>query len=330
MRWPATAEITDVTARDGLQSAARVYPVETRLRVIELLRNAGVRDFEVGSFVRRDRVPQLAGTDAVLRELPRDDGCVYRVLVPNVKGAELALAAGARHLVGMSTASDGYSLRNQGMTADECVEQLVRMTGLAAEAGASMTVGIGMAMFCPFDGPTPPSRVLATIDRLSAAGVHEFTLGASVGVETPYEVAWLCETVRAAFPAVELCLHLHNLNGMALANVVAALDAGVRRFESVACGIGGGIVMPAGLRGHGNVATEDLVSLLAAGGVRTGIDPAAMIAAARAVKALLELDRGHGFASEGPTREEILQLSAAPDGIKPVREPPVAPARPLR
>jgi hydroxymethylglutaryl-CoA lyase len=307
MRWPERAEVCDVTARDGLQSLETVYPVATRVRVIELLREAGVRDFEVGSFVRPDVIPQLAGTADVLAALPDDDGCKYRVLVPNRRGAELALEAGARHLVGMSTASESYTRKNSRMSVDEAVEGLVAVAGLAAEAGASLAVGIGMAMFCPYDGDTPIERVLATVGRLSEAGVHEFTLAASVGVETPREVAGLCERVAAAHPKAHLTLHLHNLNGMALANALAGLDAGVTHFESVATGVGGGIVMPAELHGYGNVATEDLVAMLAGCGVETGIDPAAMVGAARSIVEVLGLERSHGFASGGLTRPEVLE-----------------------
>lgn len=311
MRLPERVTIVEVGPRDGLQSLPEPYPLELKLQLIELLAEAGLEKIEVTAFVRPDVVPQLADAEEVLARVRRVEGCVYRALVPNRRGAERAAAAGVDEMLGLITASDTYNRKNSNMTVAENLDAIAQVAEVAREAGVPLVVAIGIAMFCPYEGEVPEERVLSMIERMRADGVGEFYVATSVGLDGPRKVHRLCSLVLDRWPETTLGIHLHNTNGMALANALAAADAGVLVFEGSICGIGGGIRMPTGMPRYGNVATEDLVHLFSELGVGTGVELPVLLAAARRAKELLGLDTAFSHALAGGTKADVLEQGRA-------------------
>ena len=239
--------------------------------------------------------------------LPRDEGVSYRALVPNLKGAERAIEAGVDELLALTTTSDTYNKLNSNMTVEQNIRMLEQVASLAEEERVPLTVAIGLAFFCPYEGDIPPDRVLRMIDSFEAAGVRKLYLATSVGMDGPREVQTLCGAVRERFSTISLGLHLHNTNGMALANALGAMDAGVSWFEGSICGIGGGIVMPPGTPHVGNVATEDLVAMFASANVETGIDVERLRGSALEIAALLQVEPRSSLLQSG-TKSEVLEF----------------------
>ncbi len=281
--------ITEVGPRDGLQSLATPIATEEKVAMIETLIAAGLRSIEVTGFARPDVVPALADAEAVLAAILPRPGLDRRVLVPNVRGAQRAVSAGPDTLVALLTASESYSRRNQNRGVIQLVEDACRIVAIGSDAGLPVDAVIGIAFFCPYEGPIPGERIESIAERLVSCGVRSICLGASVGMADPAHTYRLCRRIGERWPDLPLALHLHDTNGMALANAVRGLDAGVRRFESAICGIGGGVAMPPGMA-VGNVPTEDLVHMLSAMGVPTGLDLDAVLEAGRQVGQLLAVD----------------------------------------
>jgi hydroxymethylglutaryl-CoA lyase len=311
VRLPERVTIVDVGPRDGLQSLPRTYPLETKLEMISLLAGAGLPKIEVTAFVRPDVVPQLADAEDLLAGLGRVDGCVFRALVPNRRGAERAAAAGVDEMLALVTASETYNLRNSRMRIAENLDEVAAIAALARESRTGLVVAIGVAMFCPYEGDIPEQRVLDMIDRMRSDGVEEVYVATSAGLDGPLRVAQLCSRILERWPDLRLGVHLHNTNGMALANALAAADAGVTVFEGAVCGIGGGLHMPRGLGHYGNVATEDLVQLFAELGVDTGVDFPALLAAAERSRELLGLERVFSYALQGGTKQAAREQAHA-------------------
>ncbi|MEM7249969.1 MAG: hydroxymethylglutaryl-CoA lyase [Pseudomonadota bacterium] len=310
MKLPASVEIIEVGPRDGLQAQTMHYSLETKLAMIAELVAAGFRTIEVTGLVRPDVIPQLADGPQLLQALPAVDGVTYRVLCPNLRGAERAAALGVDEMLGLIVASDTYNLKNARMTVETNLEQLVGMAQVAKAGGIPMVVAIGCAMFCPYEGDTPPERVLGIIERLWAEGVRSFYTAVSVGLDAPLTVGNLIAQIRDRWPAARLGVHLHNTNGMALASALAAAEAGASFFEGSISGIGGGIRMPFGMAPYGNVATEDLVHMFNECGVRTGLETERVVDAARTIKSLLALENTHSYALAGAIKEVVLAQSA--------------------
>jgi hydroxymethylglutaryl-CoA lyase len=301
--------IVEVAPRDGLQSLPDTYPTEVKVELVELLAATGVPKIEVTGFVRPDVIPQLADGEEVFRRIRRRPGVVYRALCPNRRGAERAVAAGADEIVGLVTASETYSRKNSNMTVAESLDQAAATAEVARAAGTPMVMAIGVCTFCPYEGELPDERTLSIVGRLRGEGIDEVYLATSVGVDAPRRVHRLFSLVRERWPELRLGLHAHNTNGMALANALAAMDAGATVFEGSVCGIGGGIRMPHGMAHYGNVATEDLAQMFAEMDVETGVDLSALIAAGKRIRDLLGLETSFGYAANGGTKADILALA---------------------
>ena len=306
MNLPERVEIVEVAPRDGLQAQERHYPVETKLKMLDLLADAGFKRIEVTGMVRPDVIPQLADGAEVFEQLERRDGVTYRALAPNVKGAQRAIEVKADEILGLIVASDSYNKKNAGMTVEENVEQLVTMAGVTREASVPMLVAIGCAMFCPYEGDTPPERIMGIIERLEPEGIESIYLAVSVGLDNPRAAYDLTARIKDRWPELVVGIHLHNTNGMALATALAASQAGAAYFEGSICGIGGGIRMPYGMAPYGNVATEDLVHMFNECGVDTGLNTMRVVQAARDIQELLELDNTHSYALQGAIKEVVL------------------------
>jgi hydroxymethylglutaryl-CoA lyase len=227
--------------------------------------------------------------------------------VPNRRGAERAAAAGVDEMLGLITASDTYNLKNQNMTVEENLGAVASMAVVARRERIRLVMAIGIAMFCPYEGEIPEAGVLELIERMRSDGVEEFYVATSVGLEAPRKVYSLCSQILDRWPAMRLGLYLHNTNGMALANALAGMDAGVSVFGGSICGIGGGIRMPYGMPHYGNVATEDLAHMFSEMRVETGVELRALLEAGRRIKELLGLETTFSDALRGGTKEEVLE-----------------------
>lgn len=270
MPTPERVQIVEVSPRDGLQAEARILPTETKLTLLDRLAGAGHTVIEATSFVSPTAVPQLADADDLLRRLVRRPGVRYPVLVPNERGLERAIDAGADEIAVFVSASDGYSRKNLRRSRDEAVTTAVAITAAAAGSGRRVRGYISMVIADPDDGPTAPESVVRISDRLLAAGCREISLGDTTGVGTPADVRRLILAHGAGGIAPDrLAVHFHDTYGQALVNVLTAIELGVRTIDASTGGIGGS---PFAKSAAGNLATEDLVWMLDGMGIATGVD----------------------------------------------------------
>lgn len=282
---PAQVRVVEVGPRDGLQNEARAVPTEEKIRFIHLLAASGLSVVEATSFVSPRLVPQLADAEAVMRGLERRPGVRYPALVPNRRGLERALAVGAQEIAVVTSASETFNQRNLGRSIGESLAEMARLVPEAHLAGLWVRAYVSTAFACPYEGPVAPSAVLPVVERLREIGVAEISLGDTIGVATPRQVAELLEALLGAgVPRAQLGLHLHDTRGTALANVLAGLEYGISIFDSSAGGLGGCPFAPGA---SGNLATEDLCYMLQGMGISTGVDAEAVAAAARLICAQL-------------------------------------------
>ena len=261
--------MVEVGARDGLQNEARSLPVETRVALLEGLVAAGLKTLEAGAFVSPRWVPQMAGTDEVLRRLGRSAGVTYSALVPNLQGLDAALAVGCREVAVFAAASEAFSRKNINCSITESLERFRPVLARAREVGVAVRGYVSCALGCPFSGEVTPGEVARVTTALHEMGCYEISLGDTIGVGTPQATARLIAACATEVPVSALAGHFHDTYGMAVANVQAALEAGVRVFDSSVSGLGGCPYSPGAT---GNVATEELVYLLERQGLATGVD----------------------------------------------------------
>ncbi|MBI3746543.1 MAG: hydroxymethylglutaryl-CoA lyase [Chloroflexi bacterium] len=277
--------IYEVGPRDGLQNEATAVPLEAKLRYIELLVAAGLREVEASSFVAPKAIPQLADADDLLPRLPASSGVRFPVLIPNMRGMERAEAAGAQALAVFTAATDAFTERNIGMTVAASLEAFSPVLARAADLGWWRRGYVSTAFGCPYTGAVAPRRAVEVALRLLDLGVDEVCFGDTIGVGVPNQVQALVDASMAAgIPLERIAFHFHDTRGTALANVLAGLAAGIRCFDASAGGTGG---CPYAPRAAGNLATEDLVYLLDASGYDHGVDLAGVLAAARYITQVL-------------------------------------------
>jgi hydroxymethylglutaryl-CoA lyase len=286
------ATIVEVGPRDGLQSHDTEVPTDRKVALIERLVAAGLTEIEATSFAHPKMVPNLADGAEVMAALERRDGVRFRALVPNHKGAERAIAAGADAIVAFISASMTYSERNQNMTVEQAIAQLADVAGAAQRAGVGWIAGISMAFGSPYEPEIPPDTVFALVEQCAALGPEALYVADTVGAVPPDEVRAMCRAIRRGWPDLTLAVHLHGADARGLACAVAAVDAGAAQVETSICGLGGPVVRSPGIDPVGNLATEAVVATFAALGIETGLDPDAVAAAARDVAALLGLPDG--------------------------------------
>ncbi|NLP63568.1 hydroxymethylglutaryl-CoA lyase [Paraburkholderia sacchari] len=291
--FPERAVIREVGLRDGLQSIQSVLPTERKWEWLRAAHEAGVREIEVGSFVPARLLPQLADTPELVDFARRLPGLFVSVLVPNLKGAARAIEAGADLMLVPLSASEAHSLANLRKTPDEVVAEVARMRAARDAAGAKTLIegGIGTAFGCTLQGQVQARDVLRYMQALLDAGADRVSLADTVGYANPAAVRELFGAARAIAGERLWCAHFHDTRGLALANVVAALEAGVTRFDASLAGIGG---CPHAPGASGNAASEDLAFMLAAMGVQTGIDIDALLALRAQVAQWLEHETLHG------------------------------------
>jgi hydroxymethylglutaryl-CoA lyase len=260
---------TDVGPRDGLQNLAASVPTEVKVRLVRGLLDAGVPRVEATSFVSPTWVPQLADAAEVLRLLGEEVRPRLRVLVPNRRGFEMAVAAGAGNVLVTVGATDSFNRRNVNRSVAESLDDLSAITAAAAEAGCVVDVALSVCWGCPFEGEVDPRRVVTLCAEVAARGAAEVGIADTIGVAVPARVADLCAQAGEAVPAGRLSLHVHDTRGQGVANVLAAHRAGVRRFEGSVGGLGG---CPFAPRATGNVCSEDALLALGGEGAETGVD----------------------------------------------------------
>ncbi len=296
---PAKVRIREVGPRDGFQNEPERIATADKIALIDRLARTGLERLEVTSFVRGDVIPQLADAAEVLAAIDVPDGVELSVLVPNVRGLEAALTQRERfHAVSVFlSASETHNQRNVNRSVDESLSGVGEVLRRAGEAGLRREAVIATSFGCPYEGAVDPERVFALAAELVAAGAEEIGFGDTTGMANPRQVRGFFGAARDALPGVELTAHFHNTRGQGLANVLAALAAGVTSFES-SFGELGGCPVPPGATG--NIATEDLVSMLHEMGTATGIELEALLAAARAVREVLGRPLGSHVLTAGP------------------------------
>ncbi|QOL48547.1 hydroxymethylglutaryl-CoA lyase [Massilia litorea] len=290
---PPRAVVREVGLRDGLQSIATIVPTERKIEWIRAAHEAGQREIEVGSFVPARLLPQLADTAELLAFANTLPGLRASVLVPNLKGAERAIDGGAHLMILPLSASHAHSLANLRKTPDEVVAELSRIRAARDAAGSTTLIegGVGTAFGCTLQGQVEQSEVLRLMQALLDAGADRVSLADTVGYADPRMVRELCEKAIAIAGDRFCCGHFHDTRGMALANVYAALESGVERFDASLAGIGG---CPHAPGASGNAATEDLAYMLASMGVDTGIDLERLLALRGKVAGWLAGETLHG------------------------------------
>jgi len=270
--------IVEVGPRDGLQNEKQVVPTSTKVELIDKLTATGLRAIEATSFVRADRIPQLADGAEVFARIDKHPDVSYPVLVPNEKGMQAALAAGASEVAVFTAASESFNQRNVNASIAESIARFAPVFALAKQHEVRVRGYVSCVLGCPYEGAIDPNAVDAVTRELIAMGCYEVSLGDTIGAGTPLAAARMLETVARHTPVERLALHFHDTRGQALANIVACLAEGVATLDASVGGLGG---CPYAKGATGNVATEDLVYMLHGMGIHTGVDLAALTAVSR-------------------------------------------------
>ncbi len=282
--FPNRVQIVEVGTRDGFQSVNKWIPTSTKAATLKAMIAAGLRVFEATSFVSPRAVPQLRDGAELLAQLGKPEGVTLTALVPNLRGAEAAIAAGVDALVVFVSASESHNQKNLNRSRASSLAQIEAVCAHAAEAGARVQGAIATAFGCPFEGEVPVAEVVRIAQSLHAMGIRRLTLGDTTGMATPPLVQERVQALRAALPDLEIALHFHNTRGVGLANVMTGLAEGIWIYESSIAGLGGCPFAPGAT---GNICTEDLVYLLEECGIETGVDLEALCHVAREVEAAL-------------------------------------------
>jgi len=273
--------ITEVGPRDGLQNEPAVVPTDAKIAMVDTLSRSGLREIETSSFVRADLVPQLADAQEVFAGITRARGVVYSALVPNMKGFERAMEAGAMKVCLFTAATETFCQRNINASFEESLERFAPVIQEAASAGIPVRAYVSCVVQCPYEGAVEPAAVGERVARLRGLGDVEIALGETLGVATPEQVEAVIAATGEVVEPGDLALHLHDTNGMAIQSVLRAVAMGVRRFDAACGGLGG---CPfAGGGAPGNLATERLLAYAREAGWSTGVDPSLIVSAAEGV-----------------------------------------------
>jgi hydroxymethylglutaryl-CoA lyase len=276
--------IVEVGPRDGLQNEKTPVSVEARIAFIEALVGAGLHMVEVGAFVSPKAIPQMIGSDEVLRRVNHHPDGEFHVLVPNEKGYEAARAAGAKVIAVFGSASEGFSRANINCSVAQSIERFKPVIARARADGVKVRGYISCVLGCPFDGEITPQAVVDVAKILWSLGCYEISLGDTIGVGTPKKARELLRAVADHVPMAHLAMHFHDTYGQALANLYAGMEEGARVIDSAAGGLGGCPYAPGAT---GNVATEDVVYMLEGLGIATGVDMTKLLQATNEISKLI-------------------------------------------
>jgi hydroxymethylglutaryl-CoA lyase len=299
---PARADVREVGPRDGLQNEPPV-PIARRIRLIDALSRTGLRRIEAASFVSSKAIPPMAGAEDVMAGITRAPGVVYSALVPNVRGAERALAARADEIQLVVSASETHNQKNVRRTVAESLVTAHELAALVHDAGVPVEAIVSTAFGCPYEGDVAPERVAQVAGHLVDAGADRLSFGDTTGMATPRRVDDLLDALAGAgIDTATVGLHFHDTRGTALANVLAALERGVVRFDASIGGLGGCPYAPGA---SGNAVTEDLVHMLEDLGVATGIDLDALIGCARLAQEIVGRELPSAMLHAGPRLAKV-------------------------
>ncbi len=313
-RLPDRVSITEVGLRDGLQIESRILPTEEKLALACALIDAGHTSLELTSFVSPARVPQLGDAAELLKALRSLREVELKALVPNVRGAERAIAAEADALVFVLSASDAHGMRNLNRTPRESLAELGEIVAIAAAAGTRLDVSLSVAFGCPFEGDVPVDNVIRLAREIRQMGITNVTFCDTTGMATPRQVQPLAQALKATLPEINPAFHFHNTRGLGLVGVLVALQEGISRFEGSVGGLGG---CPFAPNAAGNVCTEDMVHMLHQMGIETGLNLPRLLEAARLAEKLVGHTLDGLVLKAGPrldlsSQEAAIEASKAP------------------
>jgi hydroxymethylglutaryl-CoA lyase len=303
--------VQEVSPRDGLQIEPTWVETVDKIELIDSLSTTGFTRIEAGSFVSPKAIPALRDGDAVFQQIARHPGVIYVALVPNLKGAERALAARADELNLVMSASQTHNRANMRMSCESSLLAFDDIVRHVQDSGVLLNATVATAFGCPFEGRIDEDRVVGIVDTYREMGIEGITLADTTGMANPRQVKRLVARVLERLPAAALTLHFHNTRGLGLANVIAAYETGARRFDAALGGLGGCPFAPGA---SGNICTEDLVNMCDEMGIPTAIDLQKLIALSRGLPALLGHDVPGQLAKAGrnrdlhPVPEYVLQI----------------------
>ncbi|SAK72598.1 hydroxymethylglutaryl-CoA lyase [Caballeronia glebae] len=297
--------IHEVATRDGFQNEAQFVDTDAKIALIDRLSACGYAKIEITSFTSPKAIPALRDAEAVMHGIARHDRVVYTVLVPNIKGAERALSCGVDEVNLVMSVSESHNRTNLRMNREQSFAQLRDVISVVKQTNVAINVSLSTAMGCPMEGDIAQAEVLDWMQRFADLGVHGVTLCDTTGMAFPSQVGALCAAATKRFSTLDLTLHFHNTRGMALANTLAALDAGIDRFDASLGGLGGCPYAPGAT---GNVCTEELVHMLELDGYDTRVDLKALLSASALLPSLI----GHDVPSQLLKSGQRLDLHAIP------------------
>jgi hydroxymethylglutaryl-CoA lyase len=303
MKLPDRVSVTEVGPRDGLQNESCEIPLERKVALIDALSATGLTRIEAVSFVHPRAIPQMANATEVIAGITRHAGVSYIGLVPNEVGARKAIEGGVDEIAVVVSASEAHNRANINRSIAETLEEIRKIAALCREAGLPLSGYVSTAFGCPYEGAVDPTRVLDIAAQLRETGAKAIALGDTIGVANPRQVSELVAAFFSRFSDARLRLHFHDTRGMALANVIVAMDAGATQFDGSVGGLGGCPYAPGA---SGNVATEDMVVMLHAMGVDTGVNLDALINAAQLAEEII------GRSLDGRLKRAIQDRSAQP------------------
>lgn len=284
MNIPKSVVLCEVGPRDGLQNEKHILTVEEKLELLDALAGAGFKVIEFGSFMSPKAVPQMANSDEVYQKLKKREGVEYRALVANARGVQRAVDCGCKKVKLNISASNYHNLANLNKTTEETMASFQSSFALATENGLAVSGSIACPFGSPWDGEIPIDNVKKIIEAYLKAGVSEISISDAPGMATPGQVYGMMVELQDTFPEVKYILHFHNTRGMAVANIIAGMDAGVTWFDTAFAGVGGCPFVPGAA---GNVSSEDVVHMFSEMGVETGIDLDKVIAIGRRVEEII-------------------------------------------
>jgi hydroxymethylglutaryl-CoA lyase len=284
LKLPERVVITEVGPRDGLQSEARIPPLDQKIELVNRLSRTGLTRIEAASFVSPKAIPQMANAAEVMAAIERVPGVTYIGLVPNERGAQDAIAAGVDEISVVVSASESHNQSNVNRTIAESLQEVTAISTLGREAGLPWTGYISTSFGCPYEGTVDPDVVLLVARHYAEAGAYAVALGDTIGIANPAQVHELVSRIIAEVPGPAVRLHFHDTYGRALANTLAAIEAGATQFDGSVGGLGGCPYAPGA---SGNVATEDMISMLHAMGIETGVDLDALLGVATFVREMI-------------------------------------------
>ena len=289
MSLPDRVKIVEVGPRDGLQNEKQPISVATRVQLIDLLSESGLQVIEAGSFVSPKWVPQMASSEEVLAGIQRAPGVVYSALTPNMFGYERARDAKADEVAVFGAASESFTRKNINCSIEESLERFRPLAEQARADGIPVRGYVSCVLGCPYEGEIKPQKVAEVSRALLDMGCYEISLGDTIGVGTPEKARYMIETVAQQVPMEKLAVHFHDTYGQALANIYAALQAGIKVVDSAVAGLGG---CPYARGASGNVASEDVLYMLDGLGIHTGIDLARLAKAGNFISRALGRESG--------------------------------------